>query len=302
MSENSQLSTMEVKLTQPNLFVIGAMKAGSTSLHDILNSHPSINMSKVKEINYYSKNLAKGEEWYLSHFDFNARYAGESSVSYSRESLFPGSAKRLLSSIANPKIIYIIRNPVDRIESDYREHRFHNLITDRGINSFFSKGEISNTKSPAYHMFNASCYAEQLKVYKETLDRNNILILKLEDLKKDRAAVLQQVANFLDIAPFQAVPEVKSNSSTDKRQLNNRGVFMSRVFVKLNKIPFVNLTNRMLYVNFFSKEIPFEILSKESLSLIDHQLISDLEHLNKEFDVSTEDWIEDIKKRRNSVD
>jgi hypothetical protein len=70
---------------RPNLFIVGAMRSGTTSLHAYLGLHPEIFMSVPKEPSYFVKemNLAKGQEWYLGLFAAagKAKVIGESSAS-----------------------------------------------------------------------------------------------------------------------------------------------------------------------------------------------------------------------------
>ena len=67
----------------PNLLIIGAMKCGTTSLHNYLNLHPEIYMQQEKELDYFieKKNYKKGLNWYKSKFNSkNSKILGESSL------------------------------------------------------------------------------------------------------------------------------------------------------------------------------------------------------------------------------
>lgn len=79
----------------PNLFIVGAMKSGTTTLHNYLNMHPDIFMSqKPKEPQYFVQELnwSKGEDWYLSLFEAagDAKIIGESSTDYSKLPRYQG--------------------------------------------------------------------------------------------------------------------------------------------------------------------------------------------------------------------
>src|SRR3982750_4919552 len=84
---------------RPNLFLIGAMKSGTTSLHSYLASHPQIFMCPEKEPEFFAKNAiwSRGEDWYLRLFDgaTTEPVVGESSTVYSRIPHFPGVAERI---------------------------------------------------------------------------------------------------------------------------------------------------------------------------------------------------------------
>src|SRR5262245_44057756 len=124
---------MEQKL--PNFFIVGAPKAGTTSLYEYLRRHPQVYMSPVKEPNYFSyadtvaQNLyhkEKGiEQWdeYVKLFEASngAHAIGEASVSYL---FYPEVPRRLNEKFPDARIIIVLRNPVDRAYSHYyMEHK-----------------------------------------------------------------------------------------------------------------------------------------------------------------------------------
>lgn len=76
----------------PNLVVIGAHKAGTTSLQFYLGLHPQIQMSSPKELDFFLEkhNWKKGVEWYASHFHGPEPVHGEGSPSYT---LFPAGPR-----------------------------------------------------------------------------------------------------------------------------------------------------------------------------------------------------------------
>ena len=103
---------------KPNLFIIGSMKSGTTSLHNYLSYNPEIYMSEEKEPGYFVKELAqdKGIDWYLSLFDKaeNVKYAGESSTHYTKLPTFSGVAERIHEFSPSAKLLYIMRDPIRR--------------------------------------------------------------------------------------------------------------------------------------------------------------------------------------------
>src|SRR5580704_16187248 len=114
-------------LRRPNLFIIGAMKSGTTTLHEYLDSHPQIAMSRVKEPGFFVEELThrQGEDWYLSLFDQDScfRYRGESSTHYTKLPVYQGVAERLFRFSPDARLIYIMRNPFERTMSHY----WHNV-------------------------------------------------------------------------------------------------------------------------------------------------------------------------------
>ncbi|MCP2728272.1 sulfotransferase family protein [Limnofasciculus baicalensis] len=104
-------------MKKPNLFVVGAPKCGTTSMHNYLGQHPEIFMSSPKELHYFSRDIdcftGKIKELYnyLQLFDSagNAKYIGESSPEYLYSEVASQQIKELCS---DAKIIIMLRNPL----------------------------------------------------------------------------------------------------------------------------------------------------------------------------------------------
>jgi len=105
----------------PNLVIIGAMKCATTSLHYCLSLHPDIQMSQPKELSFFlsEENYAKGLDWYASHFRKPALVHGEATPGYAYFPFFSGVAERMARTIPNAKLIYMVRDPIDRVISHY---------------------------------------------------------------------------------------------------------------------------------------------------------------------------------------
>jgi hypothetical protein len=76
----------QISLILPNFLIVGAQKCGTTNLHDSLDQHPQANMSKVKEINFFTleEKYEKGLDFHSSYFKqpySNQEITGESSPS-----------------------------------------------------------------------------------------------------------------------------------------------------------------------------------------------------------------------------
>ena len=108
----------------PNLFIIGAMKSGTTSLHEYLNEHPDIFMSNVKEpgyfaecMNYYPKDLA----WYESLFKEakGEMIIGESSTNYTKLPICTDVVNKIWEFNPDARFIYVMRDPIKRVISHY---------------------------------------------------------------------------------------------------------------------------------------------------------------------------------------
>ena len=105
----------------PDFLIVGAQKCGTTTLYDILNNHPEVNMSKIKEVNYFTmlKDHNKGLEYYSNFFNKKTtkhRITGEASPGYMSHLHIQ---KLIKDNLGEVKIVMILRNPIKRAYSQY---------------------------------------------------------------------------------------------------------------------------------------------------------------------------------------
>lgn len=202
-------------MRKPNLFVIGAMKCGTTSLHEYLNTHPQIAMSQEKEPGYFVEELTlhRGEDWYLGLFDQDARYryVGESSTQYTMLPKFKGVSERIFRFNPHARLIYIMRNPLERTLSHY----WHAV---RVRNQQDGGGEprpllTAMREQPRYLDF--SDYAMQLKPYLERFGRDSLYTLTFESLAADPQRELDSIYHWLDL-PSHPLGEQASQAHNQK--------------------------------------------------------------------------------------
>src|ERR1700680_4934439 len=109
--------------TLPNFLIIGAAKAGTTSLYNYLSVHPEIFMSKRKELSFFDpqRRWHLGVEWYKSNFDASYPVNGEASPRYTRYPRTTGVPERIQQTLGTPKLIYILRDPINRLLAQYTQ-------------------------------------------------------------------------------------------------------------------------------------------------------------------------------------
>jgi Sulfotransferase domain len=178
----------------PNLVVIGGLKCGTTSLHHYLNLHPEVAMSRPKELNFFVEQLnwTLGPDWYAAHFDAGAGVRGESSPHYTNLPRFAGVAERMRETIGESRLIYVVRNPIDRMLSHYL-HNVGGGYEGRGLDEALSDPESSYVAR--------SRYAFQLEPFLEAFGRDSIEIVAREELKDDRPRTMRRVFSFLGVNP-----------------------------------------------------------------------------------------------------
>ena len=193
----------------PNLFIIGAMKAGTSSLHEYLNRHPEIFMGNpggkgaMKEVSYFAPHYTDlgvpwgegheqpGLDWYLELFSSagKVKYAGEASVLYSARPWIEGCEKRIHRFNSAARIVYILRDPVERAISHYW------YSVRGGLETLPILSAMKRSKE----YVDRSDYAMQLKPYVETFGFNQVFVLTLEELHNDSNQILTQLFEWLGV-------------------------------------------------------------------------------------------------------
>jgi len=135
----------------PHFIIIGAMNAGTTSLYHYLKTHPDIISSSPKEPSFFVQDrFRKGLEWYKSIFKGAGRFAFEASANYSKRHLFPGVPKRMFKVVSEIKLIYLLRDPIERAKSHYMWGCAHGL-EDREFSSVIKDHNCNLIKTGQYY-------------------------------------------------------------------------------------------------------------------------------------------------------
>ena len=220
----------------PNLVIIGASKSGTTSLHNYLNLHPQVQMSKEKELNFFieERNWRKGVGWYESNFEGDAKIYGEASPLYTKYPRFQGIPNRMTRLIPEAKLIYILRDPIARIVSEYK-HRFGVGFESRTFQ------EVVSGPNRSTQLLNRSKYYMQLEQFLSYFKRSSILIITLEGLKDQPMETLGNVFRFLEVDSNlnSAKFSIAHNSAKHHRRKTKAGMFLKQAAVmrKIRQLP-----------------------------------------------------------------
>lgn len=201
-----------------NLIVPGAAKSGTSSLHEYLNQHPKICMSRSKEPHHFCR-IKKYELGAASHnelFDESCgvQVFGESSTGYM---IWPDSIKKISINLDNPKIIMVLRDPVERAFSHYR-WRFRLGLEKRSFMEAVDKDGFGyDPEKPdkfgykAYLQF--SQYSKYCPMWLEEFGRNNCLLVSSADLKNEPRKVVNECFSFLSLSSLESVDAVFANQT-----------------------------------------------------------------------------------------
>lgn len=179
---------------KPNFLVIGAPKAATTSLCHQLAQHPEVFFSVPKETFFFcydDRYASRGWDWFESLFDGAEGYKaiGEGSTINANLGTYPNALPRIVEHLPDTKIIYIVREPIQRMESYWIE-----LHSQGSVTAPFNKAVREDPQ-----FLDTSLYWKQLSAYREHFADDKILLLFFEDFKKDAHAVLAQCFAFLGV-------------------------------------------------------------------------------------------------------
>jgi hypothetical protein len=193
----------------PNLLVIGAQKAGTTSLHDFLGQQPEIRMSRIKECN-----VLWTPGWsllgYRSYFPRRStcaregvRRIGESSPFYLFHPAAIEGARRLDAATTDLRAIAILRDPVERAWSHYRHaQRWHHegLSFEEALDREEERIAQGGEAFRHYSYQARGHYAGQLARWFDLLGRDRVLVLDFEDALSMEPATRLEIARFLGLS------------------------------------------------------------------------------------------------------
>lgn len=281
-----------------DFFIVGAPKAGTTSLYKYLNQHQDVVMSSVKEPNYFSKEELESQDLYYasknitdekdyhSLFQTNGekKKLGEASVSYL---FYPKVSKRIFTYNKDAKIIIILRNPVDRAYSHYKmDFRLGFVKRD------FEDLVLNNNQEGSlfYQQYiDLGLYHLQVKSYIDEFGSTNVCVMFYEDLKKDRATFVNNIFSFLNL---------KSDSNINFNLKYNKSKLPSNNFMRyLYSISLVRKTASFLFnerlINFINKNF-FRESNQEIESKVRHKLnqvfLNDIFMLEKLLNKDLSSW------------
>ena len=209
-----------------NLVMPGAAKSGTSTLHDVLDQHPAIRMSRPKEPQFFSfdENFAAGPEAHNALFGTpeeraGATVFGESSQSYM---VHEQALERIRASLTDPKIILVLREPVARLISQYRWNYKRAAETAPLMRAVCERGEDvgyrwdddlkMRRENGGYVAF--SRYTRWVPMWREAFGAENVLLLRTEDMAADLQRTASRCFAFLGL-PDHAIGDQERRNTTE---------------------------------------------------------------------------------------
>lgn len=196
----------------PDFLIIGAMKCGTSTLQAQLAAQQGVFMTTPKEPNFFSDDAvyARGLGWYEGLFAEAGpdEMKGEASTHYTKLPTHPETLARLSAVIAAPRLIYMIRNPIERTVSHYI-HEWSMGVMGGDMEAAFQ----AHPELIAY-----SRYAMQIAPWAEAFGAERIHMVSLEVLQQDPQATLTAVGRFLELpeAPLWREEQARVNVSAER--------------------------------------------------------------------------------------
>lgn len=279
----------------PEVYLIGAQKAGTTTLAYLLAQHPRICMAITKETHYFTANSHRSLAWYQSQFpNYEDGICIDASTSYSFAPLSAKNSYQTKKSVQNipqkihaispnAKFIYLLRDPIKRTYSSY----WHSFNTGREHRSF--RDAIKND----FFYVDVSNYYGQLALWLEYFPLESFLIVLFEDLKNNPQQLVKKCFDFLEINSDNI--QINLQEHRNKTQsINYIGRQFNNIFKKLDYSGFgfmapskVRKTINKYTVN-SNKVLPD--ISKEEFSYLQEYFSEKNQNLAKLTGISLSQW------------
>lgn len=240
----------------PTFICAGGAKCGTTSLYEYLKQHPQIFLPDQKELHFFSypelkkqpegpgmrevlKGLCKTQEEYAGHYKKAKKgmISGDISPSYL---VFPEAIPRMKAFLENPKIIIMLRDPVDRVFSQYmhlRRAAREELTFEKALEA--EEQRKASNWGDMWHYTASGFYFEHVSNYINAFGRDNVMVILSHEMRKNPDKILQEVFQFIGVDP-----NFKVNTS---EEFNRSGLPKSLFIARLTDASsFANLAKKII--------------------------------------------------------
>lgn len=204
-------------MTKPNTFVIGAQKAGTTFLYTLLTQHPDVAGGASKEPGYFTLHRDRGPDWYTEHYTDagEASVVVDASTTYSEVVRWPQTPGLIADFAPDARIIYVLRHPLERIESSWMQAR----------NSGIRVSPDFNRAVREYAPFiTAGRYATNLAGFREHFDDDRIRVELFDQLVADPGGLARRLFAFLGVDDSVQLDVDATRRNPSSRKMEDRSL------------------------------------------------------------------------------
>ena len=225
----------------PDFLILGEMRSGTSSLSSYLREHPQVLPPWRKELNYFSRLFARGTVWYRANFPtvtaMLSRKLTHGGTALTFEGspdylIYPATARRLSSIIPNAKLIALLRNPTDRAYAHYQlnlrtkieHHSFEQAIKREAKRlegereKLFGDEPYPSRRLRRYSYVSRGIYVDNLRAYEQYFPREQMLVIKSEDLFEKTQETYDEILHFLGLAPWRLRSTESVNTAPYSRE------------------------------------------------------------------------------------
>ncbi|WP_170952188.1 sulfotransferase [Synechococcus sp. UW69] len=241
------MESIHQKMLLPTFLCVGAQKAGTTTLHQLLSRHPQIFLPDKKELHYFSLNFDKNLKWYEKWF-----YGSEQCIQVGEITPYyifhPYAAKRIIESLGRIKIIILLRDPIKRSISHYL-HSFklgHETLSIEGAfaaeKERLAEAEIELKSICGRHVFHQECsyisrslYKSQVERYLDFFGASNVLIIPSEFFFSQPEIYLAKILSFLGVEQIPILEKSLLHVHANAAKIDLNGELSSKFMRKMRQ-------------------------------------------------------------------
>ena len=276
---------------EPNFFIVGAPKSGTTNMSYYLMQHPQVFMPENLEPYYFARldipqnhkrDIIRDEEKYLNLFKNakNCKAIGESSPVYLS---CPHAALEIKNRFPNSKIIISIRNPIEIAYSEYFSLKFMGFDENTSFNELLDVSEEQLTRNEFHidSLLEAGFYSKQIKRFQKIFPKNQIKIIIFEEYIKNTIPTINSILSFLDIQKSIIFKVAPKGAYKVPRNFASQKLMNNFTFRKAAKFIIPTVTRQKIGERFFVKESSRPLLKQNERQRLKEIYQDDVENLDK---------------------
>ena len=276
---------------EPNFFIVGAPKSGTTNMSYYLMQHPQVFMPENLEPYYFARldipqnhkrDIIRDEEKYLNLFKNakNCKAIGESSPVYLS---CPHAALEIKNRFPNSKIIISIRNPIEIAYSEYFSLKFMGFDENTSFNELLDVSEEQLTRNEFHidSLLEAGFYSKHIKRFQKIFSKNQIKITIFEEYVKNTVPTINSILSFLGIKESITFDVTPKGAYKVPRNFASQKLMNNSTFRKAAKFVIPTVTRQKIGERFLVKESSRPPLKQNQRKRLTQIYQDDVENLSE---------------------